>query len=339
MRILPGLAVGALLTLALTTTIATTAPANAADASASGGTAIVARVGKATITAADLERRLSGIRKSRLRTYGSTPEEIRRNVLEKVLIPEVLYAQEAEARGLDQSASVRERVQTILREAVQNQLREQLRQPGAVTPEEVSAYYNANLVSFQTPERVQIWRILVDTEDEANAVLADAKADKTVQHWRELAQKHSKDDATKMRRGELGFVMEDGRTNRPRVKVDPGLFVAAKAIKNGELAPAPVPEGEQFAVIWRRGSVPAVHRTLEQESHLIRQILTRTKLRDELNAMLTKLRTEQLGEVNAPLLEHVKVDMGEPLAKPKPPVQRHKPDASPEPKPGERGLR
>ena len=142
-----------------------------------------------------------------------------------------------------------------------------------------------------------------------------------------------------MRRGELGFVMADGRTNRPRVNVDPSLFVAAKSIKNGELAPAPVAEGNQFAVIWRRGSVPAVSRSLQQETHLIRQILTRTKLRDRLNALLTQLRTDQLRDVNAPLLEYVKIDMGAPLAGPKPAVQRHEPDGSPDPTPGESGIR
>jgi peptidyl-prolyl cis-trans isomerase C len=334
MRILPGLFVGAF--IASTVIAATT---TATRVAAEPGTTVIARVGDATITAADLERRLKAMRRNRLIGFGTTPDEVRRNVLVKILIPEVLYAQEAKARGFANSPRVRDRVQSILRESVQNQLREQLRRPGAVTPEEVRAYYEANLANFQTPERVQIWRILVDTDEEARAVLAEAKADKSVQRWRELAQKHSKDEATKMRRGELGFVMPDGRTNRPRVRVDPALFVAANALKNGEIAPEPVVEGKQFAVIWRRGAVPAVNRSLKQESHLIRQILTRSKLKDRLLAILDQLRKDQLKDVNTPLLEYVKIDMGDSLGGPKAPVKRHKPDANPEPAAGERGLR
>ena len=193
MRILPGLAASALLTatvIAGATTAASSATAAPdAVAKAGNGDAVVARVGTAAITVADLERRLTRIRRNRLRAFGATPEEVRRNVLVTVLIPEVLYTQEAESRGLASSAHVRDQMQTILREAVQNEFREALRQPGAVTSEEVRAYYEENLTNFQTPERVQIWRILVDTENEANAILAEAKADHSVQRWRELARR------------------------------------------------------------------------------------------------------------------------------------------------------
>jgi hypothetical protein len=41
------------------------------------------------------------------------------------------------------------------------------------------------------------------------------------------------------------------------VSADRGLYEAALALQDGEIGPEPVREGERFAVIWRRGSLPA----------------------------------------------------------------------------------
>lgn len=74
--------------------------------------------------------------------------------------------------------------------------------------------------------------------------------------WQALARQHSVDRATYLRAGDLGFVDPSGQTHRPQVRVASALYHAAMAVADGELVPAPVPEGRAWAVVWRRGSRP-----------------------------------------------------------------------------------
>ena len=69
----------------------------------------------------------------------------------------------------------------------------------------------------------------------------------------------------------------------PRIPVPDSEWDLAKAeLKDGEVVPEPVKEGPGFAVVWRRGSLEAVVRTLAQEGPAIRQILGRQKIADSI---------------------------------------------------------
>ena len=72
--------------------------------------------------------------------------------------------------------------------------------------------------------------------------------------WSRLARERSIDRATHMRSGSLGYVAASGQTHMPQVRVSPALFAAAAQVQDGQLVPRPVPEGTEFAVIWRRAS-------------------------------------------------------------------------------------
>ena len=111
---------------------------------------------------------------------------------------------------------------------------------------------------------MNLWRILCKTRDEAETVLAAAKRDLTIPKYNELAREHSIDKATNLRGGNLGFVCPDGTSNEAGLKVDPALVKAAVAVKDGELvAQSRSPEASGFAVVWRRSTVPATQRTVE----------------------------------------------------------------------------
>ena len=84
----------------------------------------------------------------------------------------------------------------------------------------------------------------------------------------------------------------DGDTDTPRVRVDPALFRAAQAVKDGQFVPEPVKEGEKFAVVWRRGSLPAKARTVEQERESMQNLLERRRADDAHAALVLKLRAE-----------------------------------------------
>src|SRR5262249_40513832 len=155
-----------------------------------------------------------------LATFGSSPDQVRRAFLEKVMIPEALYSEGAKGKKLEQTTPMRERIDDVLRMARLNLLKAELN----VTPDEIAAFYVENRGRFDTPERVAVFRILCRTEDEARAVIAEAKQNGGVARWNELTRERSIDKATFMRGGNLGFLAADGSSSEVSVKVDPVLF-------------------------------------------------------------------------------------------------------------------
>ncbi|WP_437908114.1 peptidyl-prolyl cis-trans isomerase [Sorangium sp. So ce327] len=262
-------------------------PAAAADAP-------VARVGDAAITASEVERRLAQVPPFQLQTFGRTPEEIRKNFVNQVLVRELLLAQGAAAQKLTERADVQDRVRGVLRSALLQRIQAEAAASSPVTDEEVRAYYEAHRDRFSSPAMVALWRILVATRAEAEAILAELKKDPSPQRFKEIAREKSLDKATSMRGGDLGFVAPDGATSEPGLKVDPGLLSAAAGVKDAELVPEPVPEGDGFAVLWRRQSRKPVSRSIEQEAPSIRQILAHGKAEAQVKQLLERLRAQDV---------------------------------------------
>ncbi len=303
-------------------------------------TTAVVTVGSLTVTVADLEQRLARIPQAQLATFGKTPEEIKKAFVERVVVPDLLCAEEAGAKKLAQTDQrTADSVREALRVAIENEIKAQL----ASTPPsdtEVKAYYDANRSRFAAPVRIQIWRILLDREDDAKQLLAELKPGDAAARFGQLARERSVDEATKLRDGNLGFVRPDGQTNVPTVRVDPALFAAAEKVKDGEMVPQPVKEGERFAVVWRRGSVASVERTLQQEADSIKQQLSRKKLSDELSALVDGLQKSHVSEKSAHLLKYVAISAdGDIRARERPGIAPRRAAATPAPRPGEQGLR
>src|SRR5882724_3732556 len=188
---------------------------------------VVATVGSVSITAGALEQRLKAVPDFQLATFGTTPEEQKRHFLEQVMIREVLLAEGARARHLEQTPEVRERTDGALRTA----RLELLKTEQSVTPQDIAAFFESNRSRFDSPERVGVHRILCRTRDEATSVIADAKKDGSLAHWSDLAREHSTDRATSLRGGSLGYLAADGSSSEASVRVDPVLFVAASRVK------------------------------------------------------------------------------------------------------------
>jgi peptidyl-prolyl cis-trans isomerase C len=297
---------------------------------------VVARVGPSDITVRAMEQRMKEMPDFQLATFGPSPDQIRRAVLEQVMIKDALLADGARARKLEDAPEVRERIYEALRRARLVSLKSEIQ----VTNEDIGAFYMDNVNRFVSPARVAVFRILCATRDEAAAVLGDAKAHPGVARWSDLARERSIDKATYLRGGNLGFLASDGSSSEPSVRADPALYIAANRVKDGELVPEPVEEGKAFAVVWRRGSTPPMRRTVEEESGAIRQILVRKRLEDATSALLKKLRQEQKVEESPQLIDMIEVDSGGEVAlRKRPGVAQRKPLAPPEPSATPRGLR
>jgi peptidyl-prolyl cis-trans isomerase C len=274
--------------------------------------------------------------KYQLASFGATPGEVRKRFVESVLVPELLYAAEGDRLKLEARPDVASRVRDARRRA----LIDQIRKDGAakdVSEDEIKAFFEAHRTEFEQPERIRLSRILTDDEALARKIIADARGAGGPERWTKLAREHSVDEPTKMRGGSLGFVYPDGRTEVPQVRVEPALYTAAAAVRDGELVPEPVKEGNRFAAVWRRGTLPKTSRTVDDERARIREILLRGRAEEAVRSLIEDLRKRHLASINPDLLDSRLP--GEAPSAPAPAPPRSSSSADPVPKQTDRGLR
>lgn len=315
-------------------------------AAAGDASPVVVRAGQLSVTAADVTRRLASagtLTTPNTASAGSAgaPANPVRQFVDTVIVPELRGALMAKERGLDKGATYADREREILRQSLDAALKTEALAAKPITAQEIQAYFNENKARFEQPARVRIWRILLGDEASAQRVLEQAKSAGSPAKWGELARDSSLDKATNLRQGDLGFVHPDGATDTPRVRVNPALFEAAQAVKDGEFVPRPVKEGDKFAVVWRRGSLPAKTRTLEQERESIVTLLERRRGDDARGALLQKLRAELVKDEHPELLEQIPDGFfGNRVGRPRPNLMPRRPGKGLQlPRPTERGLR
>ena len=197
---------------------------------------------------------------------------------------------------------LRDKVREALRDSVDRGLREEALKAQPITAEEIKKYYDDNKARYETPKRIKVWRIQVPDEPAAKAIVALAKGPDGPKRWSEEARERSLDKATAQRSGDLGFVRADGTTDVPRVQVDPAVFAAVDKVADGAVVSQPIKEGEIWSVLWRRGSIEATKRSIEDESDSIRQLLERRRIETARQDLLKRLKTEQVKESHPDLL-------------------------------------
>ncbi len=311
------------------------APSLAADAPAP-----CVRVGALSVSAAAVAERLAALPDYQRRALAPSPEELPRRFVETALVPELLLTAEAQRRRLAESSAATASVREVLRAALVEDLRRELRQRSPITDAEVERYYDAHRTRFQRPSRLRIWRILVANAAEAAEILAVARGPGGPQRWSDLARERSRDKSTAMRKGDLGFVRPDGTTDAPTVRVAPALYEAAARVPDGELVPEPVPEGTHLAVVWRRGSLAAVEEPLGVAAPRIRAALEREQLDQAVKRLVADLRASHLTLGDAAALEALPaLPAPDVLGLPPPVLSAVAPARSGAPEPTDRGLR
>ena len=66
---------------------------------------------------------------------------------------------------------------------------------------------------------------------------------------------------------------------------------------------APVPEGDLFAVVWRRGTLAAEKRAFDDVAPQIREILGRQRVKEETDKLVAGLRAANLHDLHEELLD------------------------------------
>ncbi len=319
-------------------------PLLSATAFAADGAAPVVSAGAESADAPAVLRAFARVPAFQLAELGADDAARRRAVVEKLLVPELQGAAEARARGIDKRPRTADRIRELYARAMEAELSRSTPQSQPVTDEDVRKYFDEHKARFETPRRVRIWRILVNDEALAKKIIAESQGATGPAKWRAFARDHSLDAATKFRDGDLGFVRADGQTDTPQLRVDPALFAAVDKLLDGQLVPEPLRVPSGYAVVWRRGSLPPISRSLAQESPAIRTLLTRERLELSRKQLLVELRKQRLKGLDAQLLETLpdaSFAPPTPSAKSLPPLPSATaaPAGAEPPKPGDRGTR
>jgi peptidyl-prolyl cis-trans isomerase C len=274
------------------------------------GARVVARIGDAAIVVSDVHARMKLVPLFQLRAMGNSEDQIRKTFVQRLLLME-LVAIGARAEGLHERYDIRERIQNELKKALLETLSAEAARR-SVTDGEVKAYYDRNIARYRSEKRLKLWRIVVRMRSEAAKLLetistdADYKKD-PLKGWEKLARAHSLDKGTSMRRGNIGFVQPDGSTAHKDVRVSPELYQAASRVKDGEMVPVPVADGEFWVVVQRRGSHDTPERTLQLEGPTIRRILAKQGVIDTITKLLEKLRAKDVGSVQEKLVDQLQI--------------------------------
>jgi peptidyl-prolyl cis-trans isomerase C len=274
---------------------------------------VAVRVGSRVVSVGELEDRLAELPAFQVETYGGNHDEIVRAYVDQVLVRDLVLGAGAELRKLDATFPTRSQILRAKSTAALRALRGSFKSPAAIPMDEVTKYYEANRTHFEGPERINLWRILCKSRDEAASVITDAKRELTIPNFNNLAREHSIDKATNFRGGNLGFVAPDGSSNEAGLKVDPALLAGVRSVGDGALAPEPVAESGGFAVVWRRTTVPATRRSLEDATAQIRTTLFRERTEAAEKNLIEELRRKNVRDVNADLLKIIEfpaVDAG-----------------------------
>lgn len=302
--------------------------------SARGDAGTVATVGAARIGAAELAERAQRLTGLQLGELGASWPEQRSRLLDEVLVREALLAQAARRDGLEQDPYTGWRRNQLLAGALRASLmRDAL---ARIDDAEIARYHAEHQSDFATPRSIEIWRLLAADEPSARALLERARM-LDVGGWSQLVRESSLDEATRMRSGSLGFVRADGHTERPELRVAPELFAAADRVAEGQLVPAPVPEGERFAVVWRRRSRPAESETLASVREPIRVLLAERRVADDSARLGAELRA-RVSQYQPELLDGLAREEPPLRPRPEPPGVAAR-SVAPQPLPSERGLR
>jgi peptidyl-prolyl cis-trans isomerase C len=126
-----------------------------------------------------------------------------REKLLDALIEKELYALGARDEGLDRQPDVRFWMDQAVDEVLAKEYLERKAKAADVGEPALKAFYDAHPDAFTTSTRVKTRHILLKSEAEAAAVLAEAKSGKD---FATLAEEHSIDTQTKAQGGDLGWV-------------------------------------------------------------------------------------------------------------------------------------
>jgi peptidyl-prolyl cis-trans isomerase C len=261
---------------------------------------VVATVNGRPITEADLQLATHDYAEDLARV----PAGARRGIVLDVLIDMQVMAEAAEKDGITGTEDFKRRIAFMTMQAERNAFVE-AKIASSITDAEVKARYDAEIAKFTPPDEIRASHVLVETEDEAKAIIKELEGGGD---FAKIAKEKSKDPGSAAQGGDLGYFSKG--------QMVPPFEEAAFALEVGQFTKTPVKSDFGWHVIRlddkRKQQPPAFDQVKEQiKSGMLR---------------------EKFGEVLAGLKKDAKIDILD---------QTLKPDATsvpPVPLPGGQGA-
>jgi peptidyl-prolyl cis-trans isomerase C len=262
----------------------------------------LAKIDDVTITLGELQERIN--RQSPYIRARYTSLEQKKEFLDSLIRFEVL-AKEAARRGLDKDPEV---VRTMKQVMIQKLMRDELDlkiTADTITDPEMKAYYDANLAEFVKPEEVRISAILIKNRAQADRVALEARGEpgKTNKGFRDLVNRYSQDEDSKLRGGDLRYF--DAQTK----DVPAPVVKAAFALINiGDVSGVVDAGNGTWYVLKQTGRRRSMTKGLDDAKPTIRNKLFRDKRVAAQKDFVDNLKAAAKIEINDANLTKVRID-------------------------------
>jgi hypothetical protein len=262
---------------------------------------VVARVDDHTITVGELSDALNRQNPYIRMRYASA--ERKKEYLKNLVRLEVLSA-EAHRRGLHRDPDVQRRLKRVMVDRLMERLHKELVKFEDVSDEDARAYYDKKIDQYKQPAKVRVSQVVVPSEAAARKVMAEArKKPGDIRHFAELVAKRSIDQASKARRGDLGYFDREAQTIPAAVVED--AFAIAGLWKLG----GPVKVGDNWVVLLKTGERPAVDRTFDKEKDRIKNKIFNERRFKAVNDFVDQLQAKAKVEIDEANLRQVKLEV------------------------------
>jgi peptidyl-prolyl cis-trans isomerase C len=238
--------------------------------------AVVAKVGALEIKQSELDLAIANLDPQ----LAQLPDEQKKVAALSGAIDVKLLAANAEAAGLKDDPEYQRRLAFIAERELHNVYFKK-NVVDAVTADEVKARYDKEVAALPKQEEIRARHILVKTEEEAKAVIAELDAGKS---FIDLAKEKST-DPNKSEGGDLGYFTKG--------RMVPEFEEAAFALEKGAYTKTPVKSQFGFHVILLEDKREAAPPALEAVEPQVRQLV----MRDKYLALIAKAKTEQKVEI------------------------------------------
>ena len=207
-----------------------------------------------------------------------TPE-LETQVRDEVVLRE-MFMQEAEKRGLSQSAEYKSQMELARQTILIRELFNEFNKKNPTSDAEVQAEYD-KFKSQSSGTEYRARHILVEKEDDAKALITQIKGGAS---FEELAKKNSKDPGSGQNGGDLDFA-------------NPGSYVpefsqAMMKLKKGEMTDAPVKSQFGFHIIKLEDTREAKFPPLEEVKAQIQQRLGQVRMAKFRDGIKAKSKTD-----------------------------------------------
>jgi peptidyl-prolyl cis-trans isomerase C len=230
-----------------------------------------------------------------------TPES-RKSIIDKLTM-QTLVAQEAIKKGLDKLPEVNEQIEVIRQSVLANAYVQDFIKNNPVSDEALKAEYE-RIKATITGSEYKARHILVEKESEAKDIIAKLKKDTGA--FAKLATEKSKDAASKVRGGDLGWFDLNGMV--------PEFGAAVSKLQKGQFTQEPVKTQYGYHVILLDDSRPIEAPPFEEVKPQLSQQLQQQNLKKQLDDLKAKAKIEIAG-APAPAVPAAPVAPAAPAAK------------------------